>query len=63
MYSPKINEDLIEKLYKLGKAKRKPMTKVVDGILREYFEGIQIIEQNPPYKIPLTPIYTIIKKK
>ncbi len=62
MYNPKIKDDLIEKLYKLGKATRKPMTKVLDSILREYLREIMIVEQNPPDKFS-TPIYTIIKKK
>ena len=34
MYSPKIKEDLIPILYKLAKQERKPMTKLVDEILR-----------------------------
>lgn len=34
MYSPKIKEDLIPLLYKLAREKKKPMTKVVDEILR-----------------------------
>jgi hypothetical protein len=38
MYSPKIREDLIPRLYRMGKAMNKPMTKVVDEILRSYFE-------------------------
>ena len=35
MYSPKIAEDLIPTLYRLAKHKRKPMTRIVDEILRE----------------------------
>ena len=35
MYSPKIAEDLIPALYNLSKEKGKPMTSVVDEILRE----------------------------
>lgn len=35
MYSPKIDEKLIPKLYKLGKRLRKPMTVVVNGILQD----------------------------
>jgi len=34
MYSPKIAEDLIPVLYKMSKAKGKPMTKIVDEIMR-----------------------------
>lgn len=35
MYSPKIREDLIPILYQLAKQQGKPMTEVVDEILRE----------------------------
>ena len=35
MYSPKIKEDLIPHLYKLAKQENKPMTTVVDEILRK----------------------------
>lgn len=36
MYSPKIHEDLIPILYKIGKEQKMPMTKVVDDIIRRY---------------------------
>ena len=39
MYSPKIREDLIRKLYLIGKSTRQPMTKVVDHILRQALDG------------------------
>ena len=35
MYSPKISEDLIPFIYKLAKNEKKPMTQVVDEILRK----------------------------
>ena len=34
MYSPKIKEDLIPILYKLTKEEQKPMTRLVDEMLR-----------------------------
>lgn len=34
MYSPRISEELVPVLYRIGKAKRIPMTKLVDGIIR-----------------------------
>lgn len=34
MYSPKIAEDLIPLLYRLARRKKKPMTVVVDEMLR-----------------------------
>jgi hypothetical protein len=39
MYSPKIREDLIPRLYRMGKAMNRPMTKIVDEILRSFFES------------------------
>ena len=38
MYSPKIKEDLIPTLYQLAKTQEKPMTQVVDEILRDALE-------------------------
>ena len=34
MYSPKIREDLIPILFKLARRKKRPMTKLVDQIIR-----------------------------
>jgi hypothetical protein len=41
MYSPKIKEDLIAKLYQLARAQKKPMTRLVDSILREVVNNHQ----------------------
>jgi hypothetical protein len=35
MYSPKIDEELIPRLYRLRKLKKIPMTRLVNGILRK----------------------------
>ncbi len=35
MYSPRINPELIPKLYRLGKRTGKPMTVLVDSMVRE----------------------------
>lgn len=35
MYSPKIAEDLIPSLYRLAKDRKMPMTRLVDGIIRQ----------------------------
>jgi len=35
MYSPKVSEDLVPQLYKLAKEQKRPMTKVLDGIIRD----------------------------
>ena len=37
MYSPKIDEELIPRLYRLRKLKKMPMTRLVNGILRPCF--------------------------
>ncbi len=34
MYSPKINEELIPRIYRLGKIKKMPMTRLVNEILQ-----------------------------
>ena len=36
MYSPKIREDLIPKLYRLGQKKRRPMTKLAAEAIEQY---------------------------
>jgi hypothetical protein len=40
MNSPKINEDLIAPLYHKAKAGKKPITKVVDQVLRPKLNGV-----------------------
>lgn len=40
MYSPLISDDLIQKLYRLKKATRTPMTELVDAILRDALDGV-----------------------
>lgn len=35
MYSPKVSEDLVPRLYKLAKEQKRPMTKVLDGLIRD----------------------------
>ena len=39
MYSPKIQNDLIPVLYHQAKAERIPMTKLIDKIVRGYFDS------------------------
>ena len=49
MYSPKISEDLIPTLYQMSREKRKPMTKMVNEILREKIASYQKTEkENQP---------------
>lgn len=36
MYSPEISEPVVRKLYRLGRVRRIPMTKLADQVLSEY---------------------------
>jgi len=38
MYTPKISPELIGKLYKLAKARKVPMTRLVNKIISDYFK-------------------------
>jgi len=40
MYQPKIRNENIRKLYKLRVQKKKPMTRVLDEILNDYFDSL-----------------------
>ena len=44
MYSPKIRDDLIPKIYRLGKVLDQPMTRIVDTILRDYLEHVNDVD-------------------
>ncbi len=35
MYSPKISEELVPVLYRLAKARKMPMTRLVDDLIRQ----------------------------
>ncbi len=41
MYSPKINEELIPRLYRLRKLKKIPMTRLVNEILRSMLPALE----------------------
>ena len=41
MYSPKIREDLIPKLYEVAKKRQIPMTHLVDEIIADWLRGIE----------------------
>lgn len=45
MYSPKISEELIKKLYHISKEKRKPMTKVVNEAVEKYIAKFEAKKQ------------------
>jgi hypothetical protein len=44
MYSPQIREDLIPPLYRLAKARRIPMTRLVSEILAAALAAVQVEE-------------------
>lgn len=46
MYSPKINEELIPILYKMGKDLKLPMTEVVDMMVREGIARYDCLQKN-----------------
>lgn len=45
MYSPKIDEELIPRIYRLGKLKKMPMTRLVNEILHR---AISEMEEEEP---------------
>ncbi len=53
MYNPKISEDLVHVVYKIGKMEGRPMTKVLNSIIREYLDQkypeLMRLEPRPDY--------------
>jgi hypothetical protein len=49
MYQPIMSEENVRRLYFLKQEKKKPMTKLLDQILDEYFE--QHNNQNEPVEV------------
>jgi hypothetical protein len=47
MYSPKIDEELIPRLYRLRKLKKIPMTRLVNGILENALRELEKEEPAP----------------
>lgn len=45
MYSPKIKEDIVPVLYRKAREEKRPMTKVVDSVLRQYLGLHQTLEE------------------
>jgi len=41
MYTPKIDEELIPRLYRLRKLRKMPMTRLVNGILRSVLPALE----------------------
>ncbi len=48
VYSPKISGDLVPALYHLAKARKIPMTRLVDGMIREALAGNEMLPQLTP---------------
>lgn len=54
MYSPKIHEDLIPSLYRIAKARKLPMTKLVNSFLWNSIQDIEIKVKELPVQISAT---------
>jgi predicted DNA-binding protein len=46
MYSPKVPEELIPRLYRLGKEKRKPMTRLIKEAVISYLAAHEAKEES-----------------
>ncbi len=42
MYSPTLSDDLVQKLYRLKEATGTPMTRLLDGIVRDALDGVDV---------------------
>jgi hypothetical protein len=49
MYSPKIHEELIPRLYRLRKLKKMPMTRLVNEILRSVLPALEEEERKKEF--------------
>ena len=61
MYSPKIDEELIPRLYRLRKLKKMPMTRLVNGILENALSELEK-EQNEKGPVCQTPRTTSARR-
>ncbi len=62
MYSPKIKEDLIPQLYKIAKAKKIPMTKLVNEILSEAIKKIHVEKRVVKRKVEVKEEIFVLKE-
>lgn len=53
MYSPKISEELVPVLYRLAKDRRMPMTRLIDGMIRQALAS-NTLPQGRPITGPTT---------
>ena len=42
MYSPTLSDDLVQKLYRITKATGTPMTRLLDGIVRDALDAVDV---------------------
>ncbi len=61
MYSPRISEKLIPKIYRVAKAKGVPMTKLVNEILKDALSKIEI--ETIPCEVKVSKVRYQIKQK
>jgi len=61
LYSPRISEKLIPKIYKVAKTKGVPITKLVDEILNNALSKIEI--ETVPCEVKVTKVQYQIKEK
>ena len=47
MYSPKISEDIVRTLYILAQQEKRPMTLLVDDLLREKLSELEDTDDDP----------------
>ena len=64
MYSPKIRDYLVPKLYKIARAKKVPMTRLVSKIIADAISKIEVIETviMEPTSEFMT-VYTLVEKQ
>lgn len=63
MYSPRISEELIPKLYCIAKAKSIPMTKLVNNLLEEATRDIKIVKRIRLEKTEIPKEIYVIQRK
>jgi len=54
MYSPRIDEELIPRLYRLRKLRKMPMTRLVNGILRSVLPALEEEERKKTLACSIT---------
>jgi hypothetical protein len=62
LYSPKLSDDVVRRLYREGQRRRMPMTRLADHLLREVLADVPLLVALPggvdniiPYRTNLDP--------